>query len=174
MSDKGDSDKRSHSNDFGRLYPLVVQPLSKVAKQNGHSSLFSPRPPSLPSPHSPYISPFEMSDNEHQHDNIEPKAEDANSPINIKVSSSFPLSPMFEVFWYLTIGLSSPYPSPSNVIHIFCDMQVVTQQGEEVFFKIKRSTKLSKLQSAYASKVGKDVSSIRWVSSRFFPRCEIY
>ena len=40
-------------------------------------------------------------------------------------------------------------------------MQVVTQQGEEVFFKIKRSTKLSKLQSAYASKVGKDVSSIR-------------
>ena len=39
--------------------------------------------------------------------------------------------------------------------------QVVSSAGEEVFFKIKRSTKLSKLQGAYASKVGKDVSSIR-------------
>ncbi len=35
--------------------------------------------------------------------------------------------------------------------------------GEEVFFKIKKSTKLSKLQGAYANKVGKDVSSIRSV-----------
>ena len=39
--------------------------------------------------------------------------------------------------------------------------QVTTQNGEEVFFKIKRNTKLSKLQGAYANKVGKDVSSIR-------------
>ncbi|TCD63789.1 hypothetical protein EIP91_004940 [Steccherinum ochraceum] len=56
-----------------------------------------------------------MSDGE-QHatqDPIEPKAEDANAPINIKV---------------------------------------VTQTGEEVFFKIKRNTKLSKLQGAYATK----------------------
>ena len=37
----------------------------------------------------------------------------------------------------------------------------MTQTGEEVFFKIKRSTKLSKLQGAYANKVGKDVNSIR-------------
>ena len=43
-------------------------------------------------------------------------------------------------------------------------LQVVTQTGEEVFFKIKRNTKLSKLQGAYANKVGKDVSSIRYVS----------
>ncbi|KAI0643385.1 ubiquitin-related domain-containing protein, partial [Trametes meyenii] len=35
--------------------------------------------------------------------------------------------------------------------------------GEEVFFKIKRNTKLSKLQGAYANKVGKDVSSIRFL-----------
>ena len=40
-------------------------------------------------------------------------------------------------------------------------LQVVTQTGEEVFFKIKRSTQLKKLQSAYAHKIGKDVSSIR-------------
>jgi hypothetical protein len=39
----------------------------------------------------------------------------------------------------------------------------VSSIGEEVFFKIKRSTKLSKLQGAYANKVGKDVSSIRFV-----------
>jgi hypothetical protein len=42
-------------------------------------------------------------------------------------------------------------------------MQVVSSQGEEVFFKIKRNTKLSKLQAAYANKVGKDVNSIRCV-----------
>jgi Ubiquitin-2 like Rad60 SUMO-like len=39
----------------------------------------------------------------------------------------------------------------------------VSATGEEVFFKIKRSTKLSKLQGAYANKVGKDVGSIRCV-----------
>ncbi|KAG5340240.1 hypothetical protein C0989_002412, partial [Termitomyces sp. Mn162] len=41
------------------------------------------------------------------------------------------------------------------------NIKVVSSTGEEVFFKIKRSTKLSKLQGAYANKVGKDVSSIR-------------
>ncbi|OCH90386.1 ubiquitin-like protein [Obba rivulosa] len=64
-----------------------------------------------------------MSDGEQQLQ-TEPKLEDANAPINIKV---------------------------------------LTQTGEEVFFKIKRNTKLSKLQGAYASKVGKDVSSIRFL-----------
>ncbi|KAH9051324.1 ubiquitin-related domain-containing protein [Lactarius deliciosus] len=43
------------------------------------------------------------------------------------------------------------------------NVKVVSSSGEEVFFKIKRSTKLSKLQGAYASKVGKDVSSIRFL-----------
>ena len=32
-----------------------------------------------------------------------------------------------------------------------------------MYFKIKRNTKLSKLQGAYANKVGKDVNGIRWV-----------
>jgi hypothetical protein len=45
-------------------------------------------------------------------------------------------------------------------------VQVVSATGEEVFFKIKRSTKLSKLQGAYANKVGKEVGSIRYVFSR--------
>jgi len=35
--------------------------------------------------------------------------------------------------------------------------------GEEIFFKIKRTTKLSKLIGAYAGKVGKDVNSIRFL-----------
>ncbi|KAI0260340.1 ubiquitin-like protein [Gloeopeniophorella convolvens] len=43
------------------------------------------------------------------------------------------------------------------------NVKVVSATGEEVFFKIKRNTKLSKLQGAYASKVGKDVSSIRFL-----------
>ncbi|PPR02561.1 hypothetical protein CVT24_001942 [Panaeolus cyanescens] len=43
------------------------------------------------------------------------------------------------------------------------NIKVATAAGEEVFFKIKRSTKLSKLQGAYANKVGKDVSSIRFL-----------
>ncbi|ETW76761.1 hypothetical protein HETIRDRAFT_37775 [Heterobasidion irregulare TC 32-1] len=43
------------------------------------------------------------------------------------------------------------------------NVKVVTSQGEEVFFKIKRNTKLSKLQGAYANKVGKDVGSIRFL-----------
>jgi len=43
------------------------------------------------------------------------------------------------------------------------NVKVVSATGEEVFFKIKRTTRLSKLQGAYANKVGKDVSSIRFL-----------
>ncbi|KIK95391.1 hypothetical protein PAXRUDRAFT_11463 [Paxillus rubicundulus Ve08.2h10] len=43
------------------------------------------------------------------------------------------------------------------------NVKVVSSTGDEVFFKIKRNTKLSKLQGAYATKVGKDVSSIRFL-----------
>ncbi|KAJ7748448.1 ubiquitin-like protein, partial [Mycena olivaceomarginata] len=35
--------------------------------------------------------------------------------------------------------------------------------GRRTLFKIKRSTKLHKLQGAYASKVGKDIGSIRFL-----------
>lgn len=40
---------------------------------------------------------------------------------------------------------------------------MVTSQGDEVFFKIKTNTKLTKLRTAYAQKVGKDLSTIRSV-----------
>ncbi|KAF8054709.1 hypothetical protein FPV67DRAFT_1551063 [Lyophyllum atratum] len=41
------------------------------------------------------------------------------------------------------------------------NIRLVDSNGEEVFFKIKRSTKFSKLRGAYADKVGKDVGSIQ-------------
>jgi len=47
-------------------------------------------------------------------------------------------------------------PAPINI-------KCLTSTGEEVFFKIKNNTKLSKLQAAYANKVGKDVGSIRFL-----------
>lgn len=43
----------------------------------------------------------------------------------------------------------------------------MTSNGEEIFFKIKRNTKLQKLQAAYANKVGKDVNTIRCVFSAY-------
>lgn len=41
------------------------------------------------------------------------------------------------------------------------NVKFVASSGEEVFFKTRCTTKLSKLQGAYANKVGKDVSIIR-------------
>ncbi|KAB5589452.1 Small ubiquitin-related modifier [Ceratobasidium theobromae] len=42
-------------------------------------------------------------------------------------------------------------------------VKVKSSTGEEVFFKIKRNTKLKKLQGAYAAKVGKDVATLRFL-----------
>ncbi|KAG8778668.1 hypothetical protein FRC16_003761 [Serendipita sp. 398] len=41
------------------------------------------------------------------------------------------------------------------------NIRVITSQGDEVFFKIKRNTRLTKLRQAYANKVGKDLQTIR-------------
>lgn len=41
-----------------------------------------------------------------------------------------------------------------------------TADGNEVFFKIKRTTKLNKLKNAYADRVGKQMTSIRCVRVR--------
>ncbi|KZT58028.1 small ubiquitin-related modifier [Calocera cornea HHB12733] len=43
------------------------------------------------------------------------------------------------------------------------NVKVVTSTGDEVFFKIKRNTKMSKLKGAYAQRVGKDVQTIRFL-----------
>jgi len=102
-----------------------------------------------------------MSDDAHQQpltqDDEPTKVEDANAPINIKV-------PIFFSFIRRVSQFAGYF---SCVFSIFIH-QVVSSTGEEVFFKIKRSTKLTKLQGAYANKVGKDVGSIRSVS--FFIR----
>jgi len=70
-----------------------------------------------------------------------------NAPINVKV--------WCKLFRTLKIAFR-PF-----LCHFSCSSQVVSSSGDEVFFKIKRNTKLSKLQGAYANKVGKDVASIR-------------
>ncbi|CAE6414975.1 unnamed protein product [Rhizoctonia solani] len=56
-------------------------------------------------------------------------------------------------------GSNAPAPSENDPISI----KVVTSTGEEVYFKIKRNTKLKKLQGAYAAKVGKDVNTFRFL-----------
>ncbi|KAG9308023.1 small ubiquitin-related modifier [Chiua virens] len=62
--------------------------------------------------------------------------------------------------------MADPEPTQNDVKYEGTDnapINVVSSTGDEVFFKIKRNTKLSKLQGAYASKVGKDVASIRFL-----------
>ncbi|KAJ3806523.1 small ubiquitin-related modifier [Lentinula lateritia] len=43
------------------------------------------------------------------------------------------------------------------------NVKVVSSSGEEVFFKIKRVTPLRKLLGAYATKVGKEPHTIRFL-----------
>ncbi|KAF8706661.1 Ubiquitin-like protein, partial [Rhizoctonia solani] len=43
------------------------------------------------------------------------------------------------------------------------DSDPISIKAKEVYFKIKRNTKLKKLQGAYASKVGKDVNTFRFL-----------
>ncbi|KXN91528.1 Ubiquitin-like protein pmt3/smt3 [Leucoagaricus sp. SymC.cos] len=43
------------------------------------------------------------------------------------------------------------------------EIKVTSAMGDEVMFKIKRNTKLSKLQAAYAKRIGKDAGSIRFL-----------
>src|ERR1700722_14479355 len=78
------------------------------------------------------------------------KSEDPNATINIKVR----------------FCSRARHVSDEMVLRAFSELlYLVSSSGDEVFFKIKRNTKLSKLQVAYANKVGKDVQSIRYVFS---------
>ncbi|WVQ96980.1 hypothetical protein IAU59_004089 [Kwoniella sp. CBS 9459] len=52
---------------------------------------------------------------------------------------------------------AKPKPEGDNTLNI----KIVSTNGDEVFFKIKKTTKLNKLKSAYADRVGTDVTSIR-------------
>ncbi|RSH88164.1 uncharacterized protein EHS24_000692 [Apiotrichum porosum] len=43
------------------------------------------------------------------------------------------------------------------------NIKIRATDGSEVFFKIKKTTKLNKLKNAYAGRVGQDPSAIRYV-----------
>jgi len=103
-----------------------------------------------------------MSEEEQLHSQPEVKDEDANAPINVKASILLLLLVFHVDIFLLCFGPGSFSPL------VVDSVQVVSSTGDEVFFKIKRSTKLSKLQGAYAAKVGKDVGSIRCVIFGFF------
>ncbi|KAF8264831.1 hypothetical protein EI94DRAFT_1805265 [Lactarius quietus] len=48
------------------------------------------------------------------------------------------------------------------------NVKVISAAGEEIHFKTKRTTKISKLQDAFANKVGRKVGGIRCVLLRLF------
>ncbi|KAI5454807.1 SUMO protein smt3 [Naganishia albida] len=76
-----------------------------------------------------------MSDNEQQGSAPPPEVKPEQTSMNIKVRPELDLQ----------------------------EVEVVTStDGNEVFFKIKRTTKLNKLKNAYAERVGKQVTSIRF------------
>ena len=56
-------------------------------------------------------------------------------------------------------------PSPSLTLPGF----ISHTDGNEVFFKIKRTTKLNKLKTAYAERVGKQMNAIRCVFALRLP-----
>merc|ERR1712034_297360 len=46
-------------------------------------------------------------------------------------------------------------------VHI--NLKVKSQDGNEVYFKVKQTTKLSKLMNAYCNRVGKELSAVRFL-----------
>merc|ERR1719361_869839 len=46
-------------------------------------------------------------------------------------------------------------------VHI--NLKVKSQDGNEVYFKVKHTTKLSKLMNAYCNRVGKELSAVRFL-----------
>ena len=52
-------------------------------------------------------------------------------------------------------------PPPQNREHL--NLKVKAQDGTEVYFKVKKTTKLKKLMDAYCARVGKEAGSIRFL-----------
>ncbi|KAK4683746.1 small ubiquitin-related modifier, partial [Tremellales sp. Uapishka_1] len=52
-------------------------------------------------------------------------------------------------------------PKPEGGDPNTLNIKIVSTDGNEVFFKIKKTTKLNKLKTAYADRVGTDVAAIR-------------
>ena len=49
----------------------------------------------------------------------------------------------------------------SDSVHL--NLKVKSQDGNEVYFKVKKTTQLGKLMNAYCSRVGKDMSTVRFL-----------
>lgn len=54
-----------------------------------------------------------------------------------------------------------PQPKPEGGEQL--NIKVKDADGNEVFFKVKRTTKLSKLKKAYAERMGKPENSVRFI-----------
>lgn len=54
-----------------------------------------------------------------------------------------------------------PVPKPEAAEQL--NIKVKDADGNEVFFKVKRTTKLSKLKRAYAERMGKPENSVRFI-----------
>lgn len=59
----------------------------------------------------------------------------------------------FSIFW-LRLGLSEQL-----------NIKVKDADGNEVFFKVKRQTRLSKLKRAYAERMGKPENAVRFITA---------
>ncbi|CAE6446787.1 unnamed protein product, partial [Rhizoctonia solani] len=77
--------------------------------------------------------------------------------IHVTLSPSSTSTFTFTTYTTTPCRTDNPKETPRRIL------TVVTSTGEEVYFKIKRNTKLKKLQGAYASKVGKDVNTFRFL-----------
>lgn len=56
---------------------------------------------------------------------------------------------------------AAPATAQKDDIHI--NLKVKSQDGNEVYFKVKQTTKLSKLMNAYCNRVGKELSAVRFL-----------
>lgn len=58
---------------------------------------------------------------------------------------------------------ANPSASTSNANKEHLNLKVKAQDGTEVYFKVKKTTKLKKLMDAYCARVGKEAGSIRFL-----------
>jgi len=56
-------------------------------------------------------------------------------------------------------GQQADQPAPSEHLNL----KVKAQDGNEVYFKVKKTTQFSKVMSAYCKKVGADLESVRFL-----------
>jgi small ubiquitin-related modifier len=58
---------------------------------------------------------------------------------------------------------TEPKNTEAETSDVHLNLKVKSQDGNEVFFKVKKTTQLGKLMNAYCSRVGKDPSTVRFL-----------